>query len=401
MRLNLLPFSFFILLLTAPALKAQESDSSKMAAIVQTRHLLIESLLVNEPVESVILMDSLYRLEDSIHAAIDWDERWLLYYWMGNYGNLLGEIADFDSIRTLQRQRTVPPPSDSLFATIDGLVFPLRFDLFQEIHQAFLTESEKAMATMTLEYLLQLDKTEANWGLKPANFRVVYPNSRFENFAVFLQEVTAYTMSPVPVFPASYKRSGKPNWAMQFDGGLYGGYWRGELDRSLDPSYGLDLGVTYWRNRHNIVWRISFGGQKLQRDLYEGTEVWPREAQSNLTITGFEYGFDLLNNNRLKLMPSVGYNVSFLHPPVPDEEDTSTPIYSDDFRYAEFHPSFSLTLDLKNQKTGAEKIKTSHFHGFRLRGGLRWMNYGKDNEYLDGYMFFFSLGYGIFTYQYP
>ena len=99
-------------------------------------------------------------------------------------------------------------------------------------------------------------------------------------------------------------------------------------------------------------------------------------------------------------MPAVGYNVSFLRPPIPDEDDTTTPIYSDEFRYAEFHPSFSLTLDLKNQKTGDKKIETSHFHGFRVRGGLRWMNYGKDNEYLEGYMFFFSLGYGIFTYQY-
>ncbi|MCC6412256.1 MAG: hypothetical protein IT270_11395 [Saprospiraceae bacterium] len=401
MRLNLLPFSFLLLLLTAPVLAAQESDSSKVASIKQTRHLLITSMLANDPVECVVLMDSLYRLEDSTHAAIDWDERWLLYYWLGNYGNLLGEVADFDSIRTLQRQRKIAPPTDSLFATIDGLVYPLRFDLFQEIHRAFLTESEKAMATMTLEYLLQLDEQEENWGLKPANFRVVYPNSRFENFAVFLQEVTAYTLAPTSGFPTTYKRSGKPTWALQFDGALYGGYWRGELDRTLNSSYGLDLGATYWKNRHNIGWRISFGGQKLQRDLYEGNEVWPREAESNLTITGFEYGFDIVNNTRLKLMPAVGYNVSFLFPPVPDEDDTSAPIYSDDFRYSEFHPSFSLTLDLKNQKTGAEKIKTSHFHGFRLRGGLRWMNYGKDNESLDGYMFFFSLGYGIFTYQYP
>lgn len=396
MRSFYIPISIFFLMLFASKLSAQSPDSRE-ASIAQVRSLLIASLVANDPMECTLWMDSLYRLEDSSRATLDWDERWLMYFWLGNYGNLLGEMADFDSIRTLRRLQTFDPPADSLFVTLDRLVYPLRFDLFQEINKAFLTESEKAMATMTLEYLLQLDKTEENWGLKPANFRVVYPNSRFENFAVFLQEVTA--QSQENGFPSTYQRTGKPTRAIQFDGALYGGYLRGELGRSLNSSYGIDMGATFWRKRHNIAWRISFGGQKLQRDLFEGVEVWPREAQSSLTITGFEYGFDIVNNNRLKLMPAVGYNVSFLRPPVLDVEDTSSPIYSDDFGYAEFHPSFSLTLDLKNQKTGEKRIETSHFHGLRLRGGIRWMNYGNDNEFLEGYMFFFSLGYGIFTYQ--
>jgi hypothetical protein len=255
------------------------------------------------------------------------------------------------------------------------------------------------MATMTLEYLLQLDKTETNWGLKPTNYRTVYPNSRFDRFAVFLRDVTAYTVES----PKKAVRSlGKPTWALQLDAGLYGGYWRGyEVERSLNASYAFDLGFTYWRKKHSLAWRIALGGQKIQRDLYEDNEVWYSGSSSNFTVTGLEYGFDVINNQRLRLTPSVGYNASFLFPPIPDEEDVNEPLVSDLFRYNEFHPSIALSLDLKHQPKEKTMVNQSFYHGFKIRGGLRWMQFGKDNPSLEGYQIFFSIGYGIFTYQYP
>ena len=140
---------------------AQERTvANKAAAIAAVRSELKTAFLTDDPAAAALWMDSLARLEDPLFVALAWDERWLLYYWTEAYGNLFAEAMGLDANARAQLSWKIQAPRDSLFEWIDYSLNERRFELFDRINRAFLTEDEKVFAVLQLEYLLRLETDE-------------------------------------------------------------------------------------------------------------------------------------------------------------------------------------------------------------------------------------------------
>ena len=193
---------YFLILLLYSGFAAAQSDSipSMGHRIAYARQQLLVAFLADDPAEASLWRDSLMQFEDSSRVGLVWDERWLLYYWEGAYGNLFDEAVRMDEATRQQLADKLPPPSDSLFKCLDRTLFEKRFALYESIGRGFLSEEEKQFSLIELDYLLRLNQQERNsgeWNNRLRAFLNRYPESRFQQYIKenLLDENT----------PASYK----------------------------------------------------------------------------------------------------------------------------------------------------------------------------------------------------
>lgn len=382
---------FFLILHLLTVLSSAQTDSlpapatdSKFEKISTSRRELLQSFLMDDPAGAGLWIDSLARLEDENFAGLIWDERWLLYYWTESFGTLLEEVSRFDEDqRALQYWKTQPPP-DSLFEWIDFRINERRFDLFGSIRNAFLNEEEKAFTTLLLDYLLRLNKDEEEWAERLQGFENRYPSSRF---LAFVRSIKPHILKPT-------------NKAGGLSGGLLVGNWNGELERTLHSPIAFNLDAYYWVDRWNFLFDGTFGGPRLARDLYVDTDVWPKDDPTSFFTLGLQLGYDIVNASKIRIFPSLGGGIGFLKPPTPEEDEDPLPDYYNSFRFAEFHLSAAMNIDLKLFIKNYRNWHTpkGSYHGIRLKFGWNGLNFGKENSDLQGRMLFFAVNYNFFAF---
>jgi hypothetical protein len=260
-----------------------------------------------------------------------------------------------------------------------------RYTTFQSIQRAFLNEEEKAFTTVLLEYLLRLNQNEEEWAERLEAFEQRYPSSRFLNF---VRSVKPHILKPT-------------HRAFGIYGGLSHGSWRGQLERTLRPYWGFDVGLYYWQNRWNTTLAATFGGCRLARDFGAGNEIWPKGSTASLWKVGLEVGYDILSTPKLRVFPAVGAYVSGFGPMEPSDEDEENPEYYANFEYLEGHLAASLTADLKLFTTNYQVWDTpkGSYHGVRLQVGYHRLRYGRSAAIMQGDAFFFTLAYQFFAFQ--
>lgn len=349
------------------------------------RKQLINAFVEEDFVSAGLWTDSLQSLGNLEYIGLVWDERWLLYYWTGSYGNLFEEVAQFNEIQRTINDLKNQPQQDSLFELLDITLFEQRFDLFQSIQKAFLNAEEKAFATLLLEYLLRLDHDEAEWAARLDAFTLRYSDSRFSNYINFIK--------PVIKKPSAHKAG------LALDLLLTQGNWRDQLERTLQPSFGADFGIGVWYNRWSYTLRIAITGQKLGRDIENDiNDVWPKGEKSTFFTPTFDLGYDIFNTPKLRITPTVGGGFASLRPKMEEDDDGNSVSQYPGFSFNSGQVNTALNIDVKlHDITNAEVFTHSGvgFGAIRLRLGYRWMNLGKRNPILQGNMFFFAIGYSM------
>ena len=359
-----------------------DSLNSQTAFIYTCRQNLLQAFESDDRLNTQFWLDSLQRLEDAEHLALQWDERWLLYFWLDNYGPLFLEVTQFANIQEAETWYKTPPPPDSLFKQLDIKLFENKAYLFNQIRQAWLSTEERAFAALLLNYLLRLSLEEpaaAEFDAALNGFLKKYPKSKFRAFIIGRMY---NTRQPGP-------------WAIGFDLLFLQSNWSGGLERTLRPLFGVDLGLCYWRKGWNLTARMAAGGQKLDRDVEQNRYFWTAGEQSTFFAIELETGFDVINNSRLRIFPNIGGGFSSIHPP--QNEDDPNPDYYDNFRFNGWHLSTAIQADIKFNP-GKGNVATT-YHGVRVRLGHRWLNLSEGNPAMNGNQFFIAVGYTLFGRQ--
>jgi hypothetical protein len=378
-------FLFSILILISLDINGQQDSIALpktvtfQQRVAAARLSLQHAFLVEDPAEGAVWLDSLLRLNDASHVALQWDERWLLYYWLENYEALLNEASKFDAALRDGETWKVQPPPDSLFVFIDAAIFEKRYDYFQSIRHTLLTEEEKSFSILLLEYLLRLNKNEEEWRERLDAFERLYPKSRFH---AFMQ-----TIKPPILKPA--------NKGFGLSAHFLSGSWSAELERSLTPLYAAQIDLYRWVDRWNISASVIVGSQRLARDVTDGFDIWPKKDPASFASFGLEFGYDIINNSKVRLFPAIGGAFAVLGPPT--DSETDVPDYYENFNYLEAHITASLTADAK--LFGDDDSPRGSYHGVRMRVGHHWLNFKGQNKMLAGNMFFFSFGYNLFAFR--
>lgn len=367
-------------------LSAQNDSLPLPQQISQARLSLRASFLKADQAESGLWIETLNGLENNVYIGLNWDERWLLYYWADNFGALLAEASIFGANERAVQAYKQNPPSDSLFEFIDATVYAQRFAILQKIQKAFLNAEEKAFASLLLEYLLRLNTNEDDWAARLDAFGTTYPASKFNYFLK--------SIKPKILVPA--------NKGFGFSGHFLSGTWSGQLERSLNPLFAAQFDFYYWVDRWNVSASTILGGQKLARDIYDGSYTWPKKDPSNYFSFGLEFGYDLINNNKVRLFPAIGGAVATLRPTAPGEDasDEELDIY-DNFSFLEAHLTVSVTADAKlfGKNAADWGAPKGSYHGVRLRVGYNWLNFKNQNYLLAGNMFYIAVGYNLFAFK--
>jgi hypothetical protein len=332
-----------------------------------------------------VWIDSLGRLEQEKYAALIWDERWLLYYWQEAYGNLFEDIVHFDEQTRQAQAEKVQPPTDSLFQIIDQTLFERRYDLFQKINGAFLNQEERLFATMLLEYLLRMNTDKEEWNARIASFSKRFPNSRFNAFLGTTRQ--------------NVLKAGKQ--AMSLDIMFTNGNWLGKIERYINPVFAADFGLSWWGKRLMIGARVTVGGPNVAKDLPYAGNIWPKGARTAFAQYELEAGYDMLNQARLRISPVLGAGWSVLKSPAPSPDDNyNPPDYYSNFFFSKPHLTAAVVTDIKFPMKNLEDINVppGSYNGLRLRFGYRQMFFGGKTAYLQGNLFFISVGYCLFVY---
>ncbi len=349
------------------------------------RKQLINAFLEEDFVSAGLWTDSLQSLGNLEYVGLVWDERWLLYYWTGSYGNLFEEVAQFNEIQRTINDLKNQPPQDSLFELLDNTLFERRFDLFQSTQKAFLNEEEKAFATLLLEYLLRLDHDEAEWVARLDAFTQRYSDSRFNTYINYIKPVI--------------KKQSAHKAGLALDLLLTQGNWRDQLERSLQPSFGADFGIGVWYNRWTYMLRLAITGQKLGRDIENDiNDIWPKGENSTFFTPTFDLGYDVFSTQKLRITPTVGGGFAYLRPKMMEDDDGNIVSEYPGFSFNSGQLNTALNIDVKLHDITDADVFTHSMAGLgaiRLRLGYRWMNLGKHNPMLQGNMFFFAIGYSM------
>lgn len=381
----LIPFLAIFLFCSQNA-KAQTNDQLIRKDKIRTgRQELKNAVSADDPAAAGLWIDSLSRLENRYYVGLSWDERWLLYYWTENYGALFSEAAQLGAAERYSLSEKVQPPADSLFELTDSLMYARRYEAFQAIRHAFLTEEEKAFSILLLEYLLRTNGNEEEWAEKISAFETKYPQS---NYLYFLSGVKPDILKPA-------------NKAFGAALGLQSGSWTDEIDRSLPPLYALSLDFYYWVDRWNVQFGASFGGGRLKRDITDGLDTWPVNAPASYSNYSLEIGYDIINAEKIRIFPAAGIGIAFLAPPSSSDVPEEIPVYYDSFQLLEGHIGASLTADVKlfRDNYASWDLPKGSYNGFRIRVGYNWLNFGNGIPALDGNLFYFTFGYNVFGYR--
>jgi hypothetical protein len=368
------------------SVKVKVKPPTRYQLIGHARQVLGQAFASDDPAGASLWMDSLARLEDDRYVGLVWDERRLLYFWEGAYGNLFEEAAGFDPQKQASLAEKTQPPEDTLFKLIDLTLYSRRFDLFQDIRKAFLTTEERAYATLELENLLRLNSDKEAWNAKVDSFLRHFPNTRFKN------DLSGTRLEILR--PAKYGFS----LYLLFDSGT----WNGALTQSMTPLFGADFGLTYWNKRFNAGINMEIGADKVGHDIFVGTNKWPKGDPASFLQVEAELGYDVVNTSRLRVFPTIGGGYTSLKPTEKTDDDGNNllPDYYESFKFSGAHLLFALTTDLKFTFARAEEygIPKGSYNGLRVKCGYKPMFLGKKNHALEGGMFFVSIGYTFFSY---
>ncbi|MGI9158481.1 MAG: autotransporter outer membrane beta-barrel domain-containing protein [Saprospiraceae bacterium] len=330
-------------------------------------------------------LDSLGRAGNDAFAATLWDERWLLYHWLGRYPQLLEEVAGYTQ-RKMPEGWLARPPQDSLFELIDDLLYAQRFELFEHIRRCDLSTEDRLFALLHLEFLLRTEAGETGrqeQDLKLENFIAQYPESRFRDY------IRAYMYDG--------KKPGM--YALGIDFAFSYGNWTDQLARNLTPQFGFQFGFAYWKKHWTVQGRSVFGRQRLARPISVGSFTWPDNDPARSFNLSLEIGRDLVDQDRLRMFPSAGIGVCFLNPPSVEDGADPYPAYYDSFYFTALSLTAALTTDLKfpfKDAQGVPATTTAGYHGVRLRFGYSKLNFGRKNNALGGNLIFFAVGYNLF-----
>jgi len=338
----------------------------------------------DDPAAAALWMDSLSRLETDTYVGLVWDERWLLYLWEEAYGNLFDEVTRFDDAARERQANKVAPRNDSLFETMDRILYEQRFEMYNRLQRALLNEEEKAFTVLQIDYLLRLNKDQKDWATRLEAFLQRYPDSRFANFIRSIKPEVKITAPP-----------GQRGFGMALL--LANGQWTNQLDRSIRPTVGVEGSFYLWRKGWHIEAGFMAGSTSLSRTIRHNGFDWPKQEPADFLTAGLKIGRDILHTERLRVTPSVGASFASLVPTVPDEGEN--PGYYSEFNFSDAHLMAALTTDVKlfRREWNLQGVEKGTFHGIRLRVGYHWLRLGQRNPFLDGNMFFFSLGYHLFV----
>ncbi len=185
-----------------------------------------------------------------------------------------------------------------------------------------------------------------------------------------------------------YKRS---SWT-------YGGYlgleycmYGQEYKEFFNTTIGLALGFEFSYKKIYFASNISLTTSTLKKDIYHhDTHI---EEKATIGLMNASLGYPLYENDNLRLIPFIGYGVTFLNEPRSDDRPKS----ADKKGIASGATFLGLNFDRKRRKqvNFRQSFLDIREEGFHFIRGRVFLSHSNFNSNLKGYTINIGLSYGI------
>ena len=358
-------------------------EDKQIKLIRNGRSMLLENFLDGdyEKVQSVMhYLET--QVENENYMALYDFEKWLLYYWTGDYQKLLGNFRHLsDSLFLFRMPASIPPPSDLLATKLLEQTNWQYESLQSNLDATGLQPVDKGFVKILLDYLVFIGNGETDPVTQLNESSIAYlqkfPDSDYRYFVEHFinQEETL------------------ANFGMDFE--FFSGYAFYDKGLQENFSHHVPIGVAFdfYYKKWILGLRDHIGIGKLQQEIVSDKATWAEGARFNHVMLEISVAYEVFDNHRFKVFPFGG--ISFSGFDAPEGARKDHPEYEDvglNFRPAAVA---GLNLDIKLSSPYTDNPRWRDGYGIlRIRGAYNLMNFDKKYPGFDGNTFYLSVGIG-------
>lgn len=280
-----------------------DPGSTRSEEISKSRRVLLDKFLESDRLGIILEMDRLITLEDNDYTALYPVEFWLLSYWLEDYMPVLASVRQLDAEKEVQnRQIKIPPQRDYLTAKLFEKSNDEKKKILQGITLSTLSEEEKELLRMHVEYLLSDGADQKNnqelLNRLADHFLTQFPNSEYNGFVKKYIRIKYLVSDDGYAF---YFFSGK----ILFGGNL--------TDYYKNPTL-AGLSFEGLRSKWLYQLNLTFGFCRTKREMPVRDGLWPKGSKATGGYADVAIGRQMVNNKTFFLAPLAGIGVFGLDP---------------------------------------------------------------------------------------
>ncbi|MFN8340580.1 MAG: hypothetical protein U0V64_02840 [Cyclobacteriaceae bacterium] len=355
----------------------------KAVVINKGRNMVIDRFAAGDRAKVTTVIDYLTAIERNDHYVAFYPlERWLLWYWTGQYDRILDETVRYKELYIDGQTTKVKPLPDDLLHRLEKAMPSNKQEIIDHMTAAMLPDIDRQFLVLNLDYLLTDDAS--------------YLVSRREAINAEVEKyLESFPESPYNEYLRDYVRVKFriSDWGWGFE--LFSGYGKpsGQLSTYFPDMvpFGVAFDVSYKKAVFYFRDYIGFGS--LRNDIRFNAATWRRGAHVEMYIPEISAGYPVIDGKRLRVVPFMGLTWTAFLPTDTDKKNTP------DYEYVGLNYKQGYTLgvniDLKFP------VKTPYFSG---ESGNYWfirVRYGYDmpafeNRSLNfaGDIHYISVGFG-------
>lgn len=326
---------------------------SKTETIGKGRRLILDKFLEGDQQKvQEIFKYLIENEEDEDYLAFYPHEKLLLYYWTEQYAPILQALANFDSVVTATVHTQIRPREDMLYPKLGAYFLEKQAEAKSKIHFSDLSESEKEILKLNLDYLLidsnQPSETQENLNVQANKFLADYPNSKYEDY--IRKNIR------VQLLPSKW------GFAFEFFSGY--GFFTEDLKSSFNNSIPIGIALDIEYKRCVLYLRNYIGFSKTKNNIPFESGTWVKDAQARVFLPEASFGYILLDNKYVKLVPFLGISSADISPTTHDVE--KIPEYEDvGLSFTTTYTS-GLNMDLKLGKPNTALVSNGPEQSYRF-----------------------------------
>ena len=349
---------------------------SKSDIIKNGRRILSEEIAKDNKHKVDELVRYLLLQEDENYLAFYRQERWMLFYYIGNYNAVLQDVLLENSDYLQFNFHGILPPNDWLDYKLTDQLLGKFNEIEQDIQSTVLLPVERSFLILKLNQILSY-KEQSNISKDMLNseateFINAYPNSEYEEYVRYN---IRYQTEP-------------SKWAYGME--FFLGY--GVLSENLSDCFSNNMafGIAFEIYYYDFVFylRDYVGFGKTRKTIDFSTGIWEDDSRTNVIQGELSLGYVTIDNSWIRVTPFLGISGLDISPPQSNKGVSGNDVgleFTSTYTYG-------ITIDYKLGRKNQDHSDIQNIGLLRFRYAYNQPQYGKKYTGFDGDFQYFTLG---------
>lgn len=356
--------------------------SSNLELISKYRSLLMDCAISDNKANGrKYFVEVVQKYENDYYLPLYPSEKMILCLWLGEYGTLISDICNLDSVQVTRMQNKIQPNEDQLFSVLKQVVVKKEKEISESIKNSSFTTEDRAFFDLLLKtFNIPQDPGYAGKMNQEANaYLQEYPHSKFESY---IRNFIRY----------EYKNRG---FSFGMDLVTGGGITNGKTGDYFNSGGIFGVGFIWGINRFQVNTRMNIVFSKLKEDFPVNTYIWAKGEDVEVLLPEISVGYNLLPNKRkFGIRPLAGVAWFLV---APNEEDRKENKELEDFEInSKVSPIIGIDLGWeffdRSYYNYAYRKQMFSYYSCNLRYSVQPVYFSGSNSKMNGLIHTISIG---------